>query len=1241
MFKLFYLFLFSVTVSHAAGYPFEVSNNTMGQAYFDIFNSIGGILNSNSYLSMLKLLFLIGGFFIFALGVFNISSAEDGKSTVSNYFKYMIAGTMLMLLVLSPSKDELIVFPKASSTSYSSQAEVQVNYSGFTVSLPGILPWYFSAVNQIGVSSTELAASAYSGFSSDPNVDKSMKETTVKGFGSQLNAPTKIFSITKSDLQSIATGNTVSTTFGTVENTVALATLSRFYTDCINMGAVSNTKPILSLAHELYKTGDIVSTTNDYFTSNVINHYEQPFGAPILVKNVPANDLIYELNDSFGSCKAAWNEVYFKAIQSIESENLFIIPSLTNLSPASIYTMTGDVDLTNLGSVNRMITQAAMISTVDHSISGIYKDMEYAKNKTMIETALKQSATGTYMAETLPYLQMGIRAVLYAFFPFVFLVILLPGGFSVAKNYAQSMIWVELWSPVAAILNLFLSYFSIDKMSDSIISGTTKAALMSDSIMLSGVAGYLYTMVPALTWLILKSSGDMLGNIGSSLASSYSKNLDSANLRKDFADIEKLNSYNKNAGVNDFINRAEQIKLDTLSSGIQGATLGKEISHSGGMDAFKEGMSNSKAQRDIKDISYANSSSFEAQKALAASEAIQEVNTLTATGAIDKNGNVDMNKINEIEAAQGAEKASDSLRSLDSMSHIAKKLGADLNTFDGRQKTSQILAYSKSAMFKGDIAEQEAQARQYALANDTKINGKDPSEATFSEVMKYAATAEQDIGTQKGVSEAVESTLKSHVLNETQTIKNISTVTKNAAFMERVDRLTTSANRATNSAEDIAADTVSKQAGAISTNKQLAESLGSDSVIDAAKEIGELSTKSSVWSAKGEEEYRNQEDISIEKEIAGNTFEATQQYEINEYMKKVLEYIPSVNNTSVDRGQIYAMLSLAENFEHLGLDKKYKNHKKFQAGKKQKAAVKKVNKLNEKLMKETDLAKREKLKTQKSKFSAEIVKQELVLNKNTNPKIDAQRIVDQVNHNDRGLLTKIGEMKDSIKSKDMKEFVAQTKDILKGGASTIKDIGVSTAKGAIVGVAIDLAVDELAKNVNEGTIAHDFVMSAKLLSNIVNEGISVTVGDTVPYLAALGLEAVGYNTAAFQASQVADMQESQDRFKSGALMQGYTAYLNKNAREQDNGIHYYYSFENRTIMKLSLDRDSGKYEAVGLLDQTDYSKVDLTDPASYQKAMKFKETIASVVDSSFSVPDTIEGISVREKTFLERAYFMN
>lgn len=107
---------------------------------------------------------------------------------------------------------------------------------------------------------------------------------------------------------------------------------------------------------------------------------------------------------------------------------------------------------------------------------------------------------------TLPMIRNGIEAVSYALFPIILLLCLIHGGqksLDVLKMYGLVLIWVALWPPLYAILSFLMSIATWQEIAaNGYANGVqgltlaTSGAVYSASISKLAVAGYMTTLVP-------------------------------------------------------------------------------------------------------------------------------------------------------------------------------------------------------------------------------------------------------------------------------------------------------------------------------------------------------------------------------------------------------------------------------------------------------------------------------------------------------------------------------------------------------------------------------------------------------------------------------------------------------------------------------------------------------------------------------------------------------------------------
>lgn len=519
MMKIFISLLLYSSLFAADTYNFVVENATMVDIYWNIFNAISSIFNNNGYLQLLKLIFLMGGFYTFLV---SIVGKDVGKSP-QKFAKYMVIGMVITTMAFSNKSDILIKtnnFP-----SYCLAGDFSSTPGSLVGNVPTLFAWGASFTNELGEKLTTLSRQAFS------PVTATSVSMSRDDFASSLSMIGKVMNTTMDDIsaQSAGTSGTIGDRYTSVMN------------DCILIPASQdpNKDAIIST---IKNSGYLQGTVDDFITNGDLNTYKNPtlgvstnIMAGVTFNNIPPKLMLTTVQGEIKECGIVWNSVKADLDALTASKNIACMSNFKDqMTPTVMSVFTGTTGITE-PQMNSIVINVALANQISNSKTLLatgtnIKEMSYATSKSMAEVVLKSKASGSYMAEMLPYLQMGVRAILYAFFPFIFIVILLPGGLSVAVQYMKSVIWVELWTPTAAILDMFLNLEAQNKMTTMYNStGMNAGALykvFSDASMLSGVGGYLYASVPAITWMILGSTGEGLNKLGSGLMGGASGGFD-------------------------------------------------------------------------------------------------------------------------------------------------------------------------------------------------------------------------------------------------------------------------------------------------------------------------------------------------------------------------------------------------------------------------------------------------------------------------------------------------------------------------------------------------------------------------------------------------------------------------------------------------------------------------------------------------------------------------------------------
>ncbi|MDA0938783.1 MAG: conjugal transfer protein TraG N-terminal domain-containing protein [Proteobacteria bacterium] len=135
----------------------------------------------------------------------------------------------------------------------------------------------------------------------------------------------------------------------------------------------------------------------------------------------------------------------------------------------------------------------------------------YAQARSEMQTKMTYEVIRKQAQSWVPILRAVLQGLLYGAFPMVFLLMLLPIGASVAKNYFAMFVWIESWGPIYAIINTMLvSYAGSEYRSESMLFGESgltlgaHGAIMQVNQNIASVAGNMVMFIPfiagAMMW---------------------------------------------------------------------------------------------------------------------------------------------------------------------------------------------------------------------------------------------------------------------------------------------------------------------------------------------------------------------------------------------------------------------------------------------------------------------------------------------------------------------------------------------------------------------------------------------------------------------------------------------------------------------------------------------------------------------------------------------------------------------
>lgn len=220
----------------------------------------------------------------------------------------------------------------------------------------------------------------------------------------------------------------------------------------------------------------------------------------------------------------------FARIAQILSPNA--TPATANTMLASLLPASEGLIMTASASTTDAIRQRMMINMLNDTSSNMAQVMnDPTAAQTALGTAMATSNANTAYSvmarlaqETLPLVRNAIELVVLGIFPIVLILIIIAGskGGVVLRSYVMTMLWVQLWAPLYAIVN-YVGMMAGAKNFRAALAGidgvavNNAAALLNSTISAEAVTGMLTISVPMIAMAIIKGGEAGLSGITSGM----------------------------------------------------------------------------------------------------------------------------------------------------------------------------------------------------------------------------------------------------------------------------------------------------------------------------------------------------------------------------------------------------------------------------------------------------------------------------------------------------------------------------------------------------------------------------------------------------------------------------------------------------------------------------------------------------------------------------------------------------
>jgi len=186
-------------------------------------------------------------------------------------------------------------------------------------------------------------------------------------------------------------------------------------------------------------------------------------------------------------------------------------------------------------SADQILKQQMMVHAVVDGIEQKSTSLGNAPNFAARRAYLQQRSTyetlGVMASESLMTMKAVLEGIVYAAFIFLVPLAMLPFGVKILLSWLQTLLWLQMWAPLYAVLNFMVSMGarakSMGMLSTSNPEGVTiasSAGLMNLNADISAMAGYLAMSVPFIAIALVKGVGSFvhmashLGNVSQGAA---------------------------------------------------------------------------------------------------------------------------------------------------------------------------------------------------------------------------------------------------------------------------------------------------------------------------------------------------------------------------------------------------------------------------------------------------------------------------------------------------------------------------------------------------------------------------------------------------------------------------------------------------------------------------------------------------------------------------------------------------
>jgi hypothetical protein len=301
------------------------------------------------------------------------------------------------------------------------------------------------------------------------------------------------------------------------------ASTIEYIKNCVFYDVLDGTKSADGLLKSTNLLADIRVDHNSRFTETLI----RPDGG-----RVPGSPEVVICPEAYDRMTSGLNSIYenwWNRFVATVSGSRRIPPELV----ASLLPVSYDRLMNITSSPQEILFQNAIIHSYDSSLKAFAETT--GSDSQLLGMALShaeyQQKVGAFTAgeraqQLLPTIRVIAEAIVFGIFPVIFLLAFTPLIGRILQVYITGLIWLQLWGPLLAILNLVMTIFTQHAVQPHAIDGltiTTIGGLQSGLADKLSVAAWAASTVPLVAWGIASSSfSGMVNTVGAIIGSAQS-----------------------------------------------------------------------------------------------------------------------------------------------------------------------------------------------------------------------------------------------------------------------------------------------------------------------------------------------------------------------------------------------------------------------------------------------------------------------------------------------------------------------------------------------------------------------------------------------------------------------------------------------------------------------------------------------------------------------------------------------